>query len=199
MAAILSHLTSHRFNDGGLLAQSLPAVLIRCRTPGIAGTASSSAGHPDAGRLRHALRGPAASRDHQWGRQQDAATVQAMGFTRPRTPAVGSLIPYSVGWTRPPSRPPWPGGAGRDCQGSTHCGGRQSPAGDSRPRVARGAPGGRICSRIQPGGRATGELTTAATDRGTAAGGGNVITGDALYCGTIANSCWTLGVTIWSS
>ena len=28
---------------------------------------------------------------HQWGRQQDAATVQAMGFTRPRTPAVGSL------------------------------------------------------------------------------------------------------------
>ena len=25
-------------------------------------------------------------------------------------------IPYSVGWTRPPSRPLWPGGAGRDCR-----------------------------------------------------------------------------------
>ena len=28
---------------------------------------------------------------HQWGRQQDAAPVKAMGFTRPKTPAVGRL------------------------------------------------------------------------------------------------------------
>ena len=27
-----------------------------------------------------------------------------------------ACIPYSVGWTRPPSRPLWPGGAGRDCR-----------------------------------------------------------------------------------
>ena len=94
---------------------------------------------------------------HQWGRQQDAATVQAMGFTRPRTPAVGSLhtvfrrldaaaFETALAWVEPG------GTAGRE----RHCGGRQSPAGDSRPRVARGAPGGRICSRIQPGGRAKG-------------------------------------------
>ena len=28
---------------------------------------------------------------HQWGRQQDPATVKALGFTRSRTPSIGSL------------------------------------------------------------------------------------------------------------
>ena len=78
-------------------------------------------------------------------------------------PRIASAAPR--GRLRDRSGPVEPGGtAGRE----RHCGGRQSPAGDSRPRVARGAPGGRICSRIQPGGRAKGgwgryrgELTTA--------------------------------------
>ena len=125
--------------------------------PGIAGTASSSAGHPDAGRLRHALRGPQPLRDSSMGPPARCRHGAGHGF-HPAQDASGGQPSYRIpsagrGRLRDRSGPVEPGGtAGRE----RHCGGRQSPAGDSRPRVARGAPGGRICSRIQPGGRAKG-------------------------------------------
>ena len=125
--------------------------------PGIAGTASSSAGHPDAGRLRHALRGPQPLRDSSMGPPARCRHGAGHGF-HPAQDASGGQPPYRIpsagrGRLRDRSGRVEPGGtAGRE----RHCGGRQSPAGDSRPRVARGAPGGRICSRIQPGGRAKG-------------------------------------------
>ena len=134
------------------LAQSLPAVLASVPDPrGLRGRR-----HPLPAILTLAVCAMLSGARslyaiHQWGRQQDAATVQAMGFTRPRTPAVGSLHTVFrrldaaafetalAQWSR----------AGLP-EGERHCGGRQSPAGDSRPRVARGAPGGRICSRPNP-------------------------------------------------
>ena len=125
--------------------------------PGIAGTASSSAGHPDAGRLRHALRGPQPLRDSSMGPPARCRHGAGHGF-HPAQDASGGQPSYripSAGRGRLRVRPGRvePGGT---AGGERHCGGRQSPAGDSRPRVARGAPGGRICSRIQPGGRAKG-------------------------------------------
>ena len=125
--------------------------------PGIAGTASSSAGHPDAGRLRHALRGPQPLRDSSMGPPARCRHGAGHGF-HPAQDASGGQPPYRIpsagrGRLRDRSGRVEPGGT---AGGERHCGGRQSPAGDSRPRVARGAPGGRICSRIQPGGRAKG-------------------------------------------
>ena len=125
--------------------------------PGIAGTASSSAGHPDAGRLRHALWGPQPLRDSSMGPPARCRHGAGHGF-HPAQDASGGQPSYRIpsagrGRLRDRSGRVEPGGtAGRE----RHCGGRQSLAGDSRPRVARGAPGGRICSRIQPGGRAKG-------------------------------------------
>ena len=147
------------------LAQSLPAVLASVPDPrGLRGRR-----HPLPAILTLAVCAMLSGARslyaiHQWGRQQDAATVQAMGFTRPRTPAVGSLHTVFrrldaaafesalAGW----SRAGLPEGSAIAVDGKAGrepCGG---DAGDSRPRVARGAPGGRICSRIQPGGRAKG-------------------------------------------
>ena len=125
--------------------------------PGIARTASSSTSHPDAGRLRHALRGPQPLRDSSMGPPARCRHGAGHGF-HPAQDASGGQPPYRIpsagrGRLRDRSGRVEPGGtAGRE----RHCGGRQSLAGDSRPRVARGAPGGRICSRIQPGGRAKG-------------------------------------------
>ena len=74
------------------LAQSLPAVLASVPDPrGLRGRR-----HPLPAILTLAVCAMLSGARslyaiHQWGRQQDAATVQAMGFTRPRTPAVGSL------------------------------------------------------------------------------------------------------------
>ena len=125
--------------------------------PGIARTASSSTSHPDAGRLRHALRGPQPLRDSSMGPPARCRHGAGHGF-HPAQDASGGQPSYRIpsagrGRLRDRSGRVEPGGtAGRE----RHCGGRQSPAGDSRPRVARGAPGGRICSRIQPGGRAKG-------------------------------------------
>ena len=125
--------------------------------PGIAGTASSSAGHPDAGRLRHALRGPQPLRDSSMGPPARCRHGAGHGF-HPAQDASGGQPSYRIpsagrGRLRDRSGRVEPGGT---AGGERHCGGRQSLAGDSRPRVARGAPGGRICSRIQPGGRAKG-------------------------------------------
>ena len=125
--------------------------------PGIAGTASSSAGHPDAGRLRHALRGPQPLRDSSMGPPARCRHGAGHGF-HPAQDASGGQPPYRIpsagrGRLRDRSGRVEPGGT---AGGERHCGGRQSLAGDPRPRVARGAPGGRICSRIQPGGRAKG-------------------------------------------
>ena len=125
--------------------------------PGIAGTASSSAGHPDAGRLRHALRGPQPLRDSSMGPPARCRHGAGHGF-HPAQDASGGQPSYRIpsagrGRLRDRSGRVESGGT---AGGERHCGGRQSPAGDSRPRVARGAPGGRICSRIQPGGRAKG-------------------------------------------
>ena len=72
------------------LAQSLPAVLASVPDPrGLRGRR-----HPLPAILTLAVCAMLSGARslyaiHQWGRQQDAATVQAMGFTRPRTPAVG--------------------------------------------------------------------------------------------------------------
>ena len=125
--------------------------------PGIARTASSSASHPDAGRLRHALRGPQPLRDSSMGPPARCRHGAGHGF-HPAQDASGGQPSYRIpsagrGRLRDRSGRVEPGGT---AGGERHCGGRQSLAGDSRPRVARGAPGGRICSRIQPGGRAKG-------------------------------------------
>ena len=120
---------------------------------------------------------------HQRGRCQDRATVAALGFTRPKRRRYRVCTGCSGGWTRLLSRKPRPSGAGgiwRRMPGAGgHCGGRQSPAGDSRGGTARGAPGGGLYSRFRPDGGAKGGSGPdegngggPATDGGTAAGGG---------------------------
>ena len=78
--------------------------------PGIAGTASSSTSHPDAGRLRHALRGPQPLRDssmgpparcrHGAGHGFHPAQDASGGQPSYRIPSAGTRPPSS--WTRPP-------------------------------------------------------------------------------------------------
>ena len=133
------------------LAQSLPAALASVPDPrGLRGRR-----HPLPAILTLAvcaIRGPQPLRDSSWGRQQDAATVQAMGFTRPRTPAVGPSyrIP-SAGRGRLRDR----SGRVETAGGERHCGGRV----DSRPRCPGCA---LICSRIQrTGGTDNGPAMTA--------------------------------------
>ena len=127
---------------------------------------------------------------HQWGRQQDAATVQAMGFTRPRTPAVGSLHTVFrrldaaafetalAGW----SRAGLPEGSAIAVDGKALRGihGQELPG----VRLVAGyAHESSLVVGQKGGGAGTGGTDNGpATDRGTAAGGGYVITGDALYC-----------------
>ena len=87
--------------------------------PGIAGTASSSAGHPDAGRLRHALRGPQPLRDSSMGPPARCRHGAGHGF-HPAQDASGGQPSYripSAGRGRLRDRSSaWPGGAGRDCR-----------------------------------------------------------------------------------
>ena len=127
---------------------------------------------------------------HQWGRQQDAATVQAMGFTRPRTPAVGSLHTVFrrldaaafetalAGW----SRAGLPEGSAIAVDGKALRGihGQELPG----VRLVAGyAHESSLVVGQKGGGAGTGGTDNGpATDRGTAPVAGNVITGDALYC-----------------
>ena len=74
------------------LGQNLPAILASVPDPrGLRGRR-----HPRAAILTLAVRAMLSGARslyaiHQWGRQQDAATVKAMGFTRTRTSSIGSL------------------------------------------------------------------------------------------------------------
>ena len=117
---------------------------------------------------------------HQWGRQQDAATVQAMGFTRPRTPAVGSLHTVFrrldaaafetalAGW----SRAGLPEGSAIAVDGKALRGihGQELPG----VRLVAGyAHESSLVVGQKGGGAGTGGTDNGpATDRGTAAGGG---------------------------
>ena len=144
------------------LAQSLPAVLASVPDPrGLRGRR-----HPLPAILTLAVCAMLSGARslyaiHQWGRQQDAATgqqqLQAMGFTRPRTPAVGSLHTVFrrldaaafetalAGW----SRAGLPEGSAIAVDGKA-CGGF----------TAKSCPGcawwNGYAHRIQPGGRAKG-------------------------------------------
>ena len=127
---------------------------------------------------------------HQWGRQQDAATVKAWVSPGPVPHPLAVSMPYSGGWTPPPSRPPWPGGAGRGWgRGgplrwmAKPCGGVMArscpgyawwPAMPMNPAWWWGKRG------VRPG---QGELTTARQLTAELLPvAGNLITGDALYC-----------------
>ena len=63
--------------------------------PGIARTASSSAGHPDAGRLRHALRGPQPLRDSSMGPPARCRHGAGHGF-HPAQDASGGQPSYRI-------------------------------------------------------------------------------------------------------
>ncbi len=133
------------------LAQSLPAVLASVPDPrGLRGRR-----HPLPAILTLAVCAMLSGARslyaiHQWGRQQDAATVKAMGFTRPKTPAVGSLHTVFrrldaaafetvlARWSR----------AGLP-EGSAIAVDGKALRGDSRRRVAWGAPGLRLGPRTQ--------------------------------------------------
>ena len=163
------------------LAQSLPAVLASVPDPrGLRGRR-----HPLPAILTLAVCAMLSGARslyaiHQWGRQQDAATVQAMGFTRPRTPAVGSLHTVFrrldaaafetalAGW----SRAGLPEGSAIAVDGKALRGihGQELPG----VRLVAGyAHESSLVVGQKGGGAGTGGTDNGpATDRGTAAGGG---------------------------
>ena len=173
------------------LAQSLPAVLASVPDPrGLRGRR-----HPLPAILTLAVCAMLSGARslyaiHQWGRQQDAATVQAMGFTRPRTPAVGSLHTVFrrldaaafetalAGW----SRAGLPEGSAIAVDGKA----LRGIHGQELPGVRLVAGYAHESSLVvgQKGvGPVQGELTTARQLTAELLPvAGNVITGDALYC-----------------